>query len=81
MVADQLKDNSNATVSVKGYASKDGSLEFNKKLAEKRAEAVKKELVKNYGIAANRVDAEGMGVGDLFEENNWNRVSVLTVNE
>lgn len=81
MVADQLKANKNATVSVKGYASKDGSLAFNKKLAERRAEAVKKELVKKYGIDANRVSAEGMGIGDLFAENNWNRVSVMTVSE
>lgn len=81
MVADQLKENSNATVTVKGYASKDGSAAFNRKLAERRAEAVKKELVKRYGIASDRVKAEGMGVGDLFQENSWNRVSVCTVNE
>ena len=48
---------------------------------QKRAEAVKKELVKRYGIAANRVEATGMGIGDLFDENSWNRVSVVTVNE
>lgn len=81
MVADQLKENSNATVTVKGYASKDGSAAFNRKLAERRAEAVKKELVKRYGIASDRVKAEGMGVGDLFQENSWNRVSVCTVHE
>jgi bacterial outer membrane protein len=81
MVADQLKSNKDATVTVKGYASKDGSLAFNKKLAQRRAEAVKKVLVKRYGIAANRIEAEGMGIGDLFEENSWNRVSVCTVNE
>ena len=81
MVADQLKENSQATATVKGYASKDGSLAFNQKLAERRAEAVKKELVKRYGIAANRVEATGMGIGDLFDENSWNRVSVVTVNE
>lgn len=81
MVADQLKDNSKATVTVQGYASKDGSLAFNKKLAQRRAEAVKKELVKRYGIAADRVQAEGMGIGDLFTENSWNRVSVCTVKE
>lgn len=81
MVADQLKDNSNATVKVQGYASKDGSLAFNKKLAQRRAEAVKKELVKKYGIASDRVNAEGMGVGDLFTQNSWNRVSVCTVSE
>lgn len=81
MVADQLKGNPEASVTVQGYASKDGSLAFNKKLAERRAEAVKKELVKRYGIAAGRVRAEGMGVGDLFAENSWNRVSVCTVVE
>lgn len=81
MVADQLKENSKATVTVKGYASKDGSAAFNKKLAERRAEAVKKELVKRYGIASDRVKAEGMGIGDLFQENNWNRVSVCTISE
>lgn len=81
MVADQLKENDKATVTVKGYASKDGSLAFNQKLAERRAEAVKKELVKRYGISSSRIDAAGMGVGDLFDENSWNRVSVVTVNE
>ena len=81
MVADQLKENSNATVTVQGYASKDGSLAFNKKLAQRRAEAVKKELTKRYGVAADRVKAEGMGIGDLFTENSWNRVAVCTVNE
>lgn len=81
MVADQLKENTNATVTVKGYASKDGSAAFNRKLAERRAEAVKKELVKRYGIASDRVKAEGMGIGDFFQENSWNRVSVCTVNE
>ena len=81
MVADQLKENSKATVAIKGYASKDGSAAFNRKLAERRAEAVKKELVKRYGIASDRIKAEGMGVGDLFQENSWNRVSVCTVSE
>ena len=26
-------------------------------------------------------EAEGMGIGDLFQENNWNRVSVCTISE
>lgn len=52
MVADAMKDNK-ATVTVDGYASKDGSLAFNEKLAQRRADAVKKELVNRYGIAAD----------------------------
>lgn len=80
MVADQMK-NSNAKVTIKGYASKDGSLAFNEKLAQRRAESVKNDLVKRYGIDANRIEAKGMGIGDLFTENNWNRVAVCTVGE
>ncbi len=80
MVADAMKDNK-ATVTVDGYASKDGSLAFNEKLAQRRADAVKKELVNRYGIAADRVNAQGKGIGDLFSENDWNRVAVCTVNQ
>ena len=80
MVADAMKDNK-ATVTVDGYASKDGSLAFNEKLAQRRADAVKKELVNRYGIAADRVNAQGKGIGDLFSENDWNRVGVCTVNQ
>ncbi|MBD5209984.1 MAG: OmpA family protein [Bacteroidales bacterium] len=78
MVAQQLKNDSNATVDIKGYASKDGSLEFNKKLAQKRAEAVKKALVKE-GVAESRINAKGEGIGDMFSQNTWNRVAICTV--
>ena len=78
MVAQQLKNDPNATVDVKGYASKDGSLEFNKKLAEKRAQAVKKALVKE-GVAESRINAKGEGIGDMFSQNTWNRVAICTV--
>lgn len=80
MVADAMKDNK-ATVTVDGYASKDGSLAFNEKLAQRRADAVKKELVNRYGIAADRINAQGKGIGGLFSENDWNRVAVCTVNQ
>lgn len=79
MVAQQLKDNANATVSIKGYASPDGSLAFNKQLAVKRAEAVKKALVNKYGIKADRITAEGCGIGDVFAQKTWNRCAICTV--
>jgi outer membrane protein OmpA-like peptidoglycan-associated protein len=81
MTANQLKDNASATCDVKGYASKDGSKAFNEKLATKRAEAVKKALVNDYGIDASRVNAEGQGIGELFTTNDWNRVASMTVSE
>ncbi len=79
MVASYLKNNKDAKVVVKGYASPDGNLEFNKKLAAARAESVKTSLVDKYGIAADRITAVGEGIGSMFSENDWNRVSICTL--
>lgn len=79
MIADYMKKHSDCKVVIKGYASKDGNLDKNIALAAARAEAVKSVLVSRYKIAANRISAEGQGVGDMFEEDSWNRVSVCTL--
>ncbi len=79
MVASYLKNHKDAKVVIKGYASPDGNLEFNKKLAAARAESVKTMLVKKYGIAADRIEAMGEGIGEMFTENSWNRVSICTL--
>ena len=68
-------------VIIKGYASPEGSVEVNARIAAARAEAVKTILVKKYRIAADRVTAEGQGVGDMFTEPDWNRVSICTIEE
>ncbi len=81
MVASFLKNHKNAKVVIKGYASPDGNLEFNKKLAAARAESVKTMLTKKYGIAADRITAQGEGIGDMFKEESWNRVSICTLEE
>lgn len=80
-VATFLKNHSSATVSIKGYASPEGSVEINEKLAKARAEAVKTILTNKYGISSSRISAEGQGVGDMFSEPDWNRVSICTINE
>lgn len=74
-----LKNNKDAKVSIKGYTSPEGSLEFNKALSIARAEAVKEVLVKKYRISADRITTEGMGVGKIFSDPNWNRVSISTI--
>lgn len=81
MVAAYLKSHPEATVSIKGYASPEGSKELNEKLAAARAEAVKTMLVKTYKIEADRIKAEGQGIGNMFEEASWNRVSICTLEE
>ena len=80
-VATYLANHKEATVVIKGYASPEGPLELNKKLAAARADAVKTILVKRYRIAASRITATGQGIGNMFSEPDWNRVSICTLDQ
>lgn len=80
-VASYMNKHVNTTVVIKGYASPEGNLAFNEKLAKARAEAIKTILVKKYKIDAARITAEGQGIGDMFSEPDWNRVSICTIDE
>ena len=80
-VAQYLKDNPNVNVTVNGYASPEGTEEYNLKLSQRRADAVKKILVDKYGIASTRINTVGHGVGDIFSEPAWNRVGICTIDE
>lgn len=81
MIADYLKNHKDAKVVIKGYASPDGPLELNIKLAQARAESVKNALIKKYKINADRIQAQGEGIGNMFKEESWNRVSICTVED
>jgi outer membrane protein OmpA-like peptidoglycan-associated protein len=60
-VADFLKANPNARVTVTGYADKGtGSMSLNLKLAKKRAQKVVEALTNKYGIAADRITYDSM---------------------
>lgn len=80
-IATYLKKYPNSRVVIKGFASPEGNLEKNQKLASDRAQAVKNILVSRYKIASDRIQAEGNGIGDMFEEPDWNRVSISTIVE
>lgn len=80
-IATYLKNHEKATVSIKGYASPEGNADVNARIAKQRAESVKTMLVNKYKIASSRITAEGQGVGSMFEEADWNRVSICTINE
>jgi len=58
----------NWKVAVVGYADSDADEAFNLALSEKRAEAVKDELVK-MGINGDRIETKGMGETSPFESN------------
>ena len=75
-VAMYLKNNPTATVDIKGYASPEGPHDNNIKLANGRAEAVKNMLINKYKIDPSRINAQGCGETDMFQELSWNRVSI-----
>ena len=81
LIAQYMKNHPEANIEIKGYASPEGPKELNQKLSEKRAEAVKKVLVKKYKIAAGRLTTKGMGAKDkLFKQVEFNRVSTFNDN-
>ncbi|MDE6669065.1 MAG: OmpA family protein [Muribaculaceae bacterium] len=76
MIAAYLNNHPGSKVVIKGYASKDGPEELNIRLANQRANSVKDALMKRYKIPASRIQAEGCGIGEMFEEESWNRVAI-----
>ena len=80
-IATYLKKYPNSKVVIKGFASPEGSIEVNERIAKARAEAVKAVLVKQYKIDGDRIVAEGEGIGHMFSEPDWNRVSIATIKE
>lgn len=69
---------STANVVVKGFASEEGSTDFNKALSLKRAEAVKKALIK-HGVDAARIEAVGDGATTQFGTNRADNRIVITI--
>jgi len=50
-----------AKVEIEGYADATGPQDFNQKLSEERAEAVRQRFIDRYGIAGDRIVAKGFG--------------------
>ncbi len=64
MIANVLGDNPDMKLRITGHTDADGSTESNQALSEKRAAAVKKILVKDYGLKADRLSTAGAGESD-----------------
>ena len=61
-VARYMKTNPDTKVTVTGYADKGtGSMKLNLRLSAQRAEAVANALIKEYGIASDRITVKSMG--------------------
>jgi OOP family OmpA-OmpF porin len=66
--AEALKDNPDVRVTIAGYTDSIGSEDYNLKLSERRAQAVKQYLVSR-GIAASRLNTVGRGEADPIAPN------------
>ena len=80
-IATYLKENPDAKIEIKGYASVEGRKDRNQKLSIVRAENVKAMLVQKYNIAASRLKAVGCGATDHFSDKiEFNRVATFEEN-
>ncbi|OOR90919.1 hypothetical protein B0181_04115 [Moraxella caviae] len=79
-VASTLKQYDQTTVQINGYASIEGSADFNRTLSQNRANAVARYLV-NQGVSAHRIDSYGRGAttqfGSTYEPNRRVEMTIL----
>ena len=60
-IADVLNQHKDIRIKITGHTDSDGKAEANLTLSQNRAQAVKDELVNNYGLDASRIETEGKG--------------------
>ncbi len=79
-MAQWLKANPDAKISIVGYADKDtGTADYNLNLSKQRAEAVAAQLTNKYGIASDRLSIKYDGSSvQPYDVNNWNRIVIFT---
>ncbi len=68
-IATVLQENPSVNVQIVGHTDSDGDESLNLSLSQKRAEAVKNALSKDYGIAASRLETDGKGESEPIGDN------------
>ena len=68
-VADFMKEHPDAKIMIKGHTDNIGGKKYNLNLSQKRAEAIKKVLVKKFNISADRIKAKGFGYSEPIAAN------------
>ncbi len=69
-IADMLKANSSLKIYIVGHTDMTGQLDYNMELSLRRAESVVDALVNTHGIAAGRLQAQGVGPLSPVSTNN-----------
>ena len=79
-IAEYLRQNPSARIRLDGYADRQtGKDQTNLMLSIRRTDRVRNILIKRYGIAASRIDAQGIGSNaQPYGENDLNRVVIVT---
>ena len=79
-VANVLNDFPQTTIRVEGHTDASGSVEYNQKLSERRAQSVKNALVQR-GVDPQRIDAVGYGKSQIISSSDAvNRRVVIVIN-
>lgn len=74
LVAEKINTDPTLLLEIRGFADNVGNVEYNLKLSQRRAEAVKAVLVKKYRVSGDRIIANGKGkVLDVVGANRMNR--------
>ena len=68
-IAKLLADHADLKLAITGHTDNQGSADYNQKLSQRRAEAIVAALAASYGIAADRLIAQGMGASSPVASN------------
>ena len=68
-IADMLKADAGIKIKIVGHTDSDGDPAINQDLSVRRAESVKKILVKDFGIDASRLQFDGKGEAEPADDN------------
>lgn len=70
VIAGVLKESPDKSMTVEGHTDSTGTEEYNQGLSERRAEAVVKKFIQDYGIASGRLSIKGYGESRPVADNN-----------